>query len=183
MTDLDAVRDLEQRALHGDPAAWNALIRRYTPTVEASLHRLGADDATTRDIVQDTWLHLLQQQRAGKLTFLHFPRLATVQARHFLRMRRRRADVSRRVSLTSCALPPATAVTEDDLDNRRRLARAAETLASCPARKRAIFLAYQSDGRDAADVAPRFGISVQRVRQTACEIRKHLRASERRSAA
>jgi RNA polymerase sigma factor (sigma-70 family) len=47
-------------AAEGDRAAWNALVERFTPLVWATVrgHRLG--DADAADVVQTTWLRLVE---------------------------------------------------------------------------------------------------------------------------
>ncbi len=87
MTDL-SVTELFRRAEVGDQAAWNALVDQYTKLLwsVARAHRLG--DADAADVVQTTWMRLVE----------HFGRiqdpaclagwLATTARRECLRMLR-----------------------------------------------------------------------------------------------
>jgi len=59
---------------------------------------------------------------------------------------------------------------------RERLDRIRKELEACPPRARQIFLAvYEPGGRSHAEVARDLGLSVQRVRQTLCEVRARVR--------
>ena len=59
-----------------------------------------------------------------------------------------------------------------------RVERAERVLAGFAPNARDVFrLAYGGDGLSHADVAKRVGLSLQRVRQILCEVRKELRAS------
>lgn len=59
MTDV-SVTELFRRAEAGDQAAWNALVDRYTKLLwsVARAHRLG--DADAADVVQTTWMRLVE---------------------------------------------------------------------------------------------------------------------------
>jgi RNA polymerase sigma factor (sigma-70 family) len=172
--------NLEARALQGDERAWNALIAQHSRRVRIGLLAKGAKPELAQDLMQETWMRLIRQQRAGKFEELRLPGLAVRQADFLLRSHRRR---------------PAQRVEElDDPDNfavvvdeaadpeqvvldRQQLAVAMEALEECSPRSRRIFLDVQRDGLTAAEGALRFGISVQRVRQTLCEVRKKLRVA------
>jgi RNA polymerase sigma-70 factor (ECF subfamily) len=58
---------------------------------------------------------------------------------------------------------------------RQHLQRALQALHLCSPRSQDIFTAVYNEGMTGAQAAQRFGISVQRVRQTICEVRKQLR--------
>ena len=77
--------ELLSAAEHGDRAAWDELVARYTPTVwaVARAHRLDRADAA--DVVQNTWLALMENMKG-----IHNPArlaawLATTARRHSLR--------------------------------------------------------------------------------------------------
>src|SRR4051812_19895389 len=81
---------LAARALKGDRAAWDELIRRHNTRVMVSLlarkHRL--DEA--KELAQETWMRLIDQARRGRLLDLSLPGLAIVQARLLASERHRR---------------------------------------------------------------------------------------------
>jgi RNA polymerase sigma factor (sigma-70 family) len=54
------VADLVDGALAGDPAAWRALVDRYTPLLWQVIRRYRLDSADAADVMQDTWLRLLE---------------------------------------------------------------------------------------------------------------------------
>ena len=61
MAEVSEVSWLVQRSASGDEAAWNVLVRRYSPLVMAVTrsYRLTADDA--QDVSQTVWLRLVEQ--------------------------------------------------------------------------------------------------------------------------
>ena len=91
-----SVAELLSAAEQGDRAAWRELVARFTPTVwaVARAHRLDRADAA--DVVQNTWLSLLENMNG-----IHDPArlaawLATTARRHSLRVvaaRRRETPV------------------------------------------------------------------------------------------
>lgn len=89
MGSTDSVGELVARADAGDQAAWNALVERYTGLLwgVARAHRLSTADSA--DVVQTTWLRLVEN-----LGGVHDPErlpgwLATTARRECLRVLRR----------------------------------------------------------------------------------------------
>lgn len=177
--------ELEARALTGERGSWGELARRHTRRVVVSLLAQGAPLEQAEDIVQEVWIKLMRHQQEGRLARLSLPGLAIAQARWLLREHRRsdrrRAGLldARPVSLDGAlesALAPPPADPERDVVERERLERVTRILAEGPPRAREIFLAvYGGAGRRQAEVADALGISLQRVRQTLCEVRARLR--------
>jgi RNA polymerase sigma-70 factor (ECF subfamily) len=168
-------------ALEGHSAAWDEIARRHSHRVLLALLARGVPLEAAQDLVQEVWLRLMRQQRAGRLQSLTLPGLAVAQAGWLAREEGR--TKSRREAIWS-----RTSDTHDDVDDdpatnpeeqairRERLDRIRKALDGCPPRARQIFLAvYGSDGRGHAEVARDLGISVQRVRQTLCEVRARVR--------
>ena len=169
-----SVTSLSDRALTGDHHAWDALIRRHTPAVRRALLRHGVSDAVASDLIQDAWMHLISQSARGRLEYLALPGLAIKQARRMDHARRRRAWVQRETgTLEDVHRHCGGEDLEHTVAVRRRVSAVQRALSTCPPRSTEIFLAYL-DG-SAAEVAVEFRISEQRVRQIACEVRKHLR--------
>ena len=169
-------------ALEGQSSAWDEIVRRHSQRVLLALLAHGVPWDAAQDLVQEVWLRLVRQQRAGRLQSLVLPGLAIAQAgwlaREEGRTRRRREGI----------LSGMVAAGVDDVDHdpgadpveqaigRERLDRIRKELEACPPRARQIFLAvYGPGGRSHAEVARDLGLSVQRVRQTLCEVRARVR--------
>ncbi len=85
----DSVADLVARARDGDQAAWNALVERYTGLVwsVARAHRLSSSDAA--DVVQTTWLRLVENLGSVKDPERLAGWLVTTSKRECLRLLRK----------------------------------------------------------------------------------------------
>jgi RNA polymerase sigma factor (sigma-70 family) len=167
------------RALCGDMVAWNALIARYNHRVVVALLARGVSIERAKDVAQDAWLRLIEQQRAGNLRELKLPALAVTQA-IFLSIDAARRDGRERATLDDEAegvvdpCPPA----DLRMMSEERFAIAEKVLSQCGPNARRVFeLAYGGEGLSHADVAERVGLSTQRVRQIVCEVRKLLRSA------
>jgi RNA polymerase sigma-70 factor (ECF subfamily) len=165
----------------GDRAAWNELIARHDHRVVVSLVARGRRLADARELAQSTWARLIAQQRAGRLLRLDLPGLAVRQAA-FLALDAARAERAHRRATDDSkpdhdvADPAASA--EDRLIRREELVRVhAELLRCAPHERRLIALLYGDPGMPHAEAARRLGLSVQRVRQTLCEVRARLRSA------
>src|SRR5271154_1359446 len=77
--DMDE-RTLCERALHGDTASWSALVQKHNHRVVVALLARGIPIDRAKDIAQDAWLRLVEQQREGRLSHLQLPGLAITQA-------------------------------------------------------------------------------------------------------
>jgi RNA polymerase sigma factor (sigma-70 family) len=164
-------------ALMGDMGAWNALVQKHNHRVVVSLLARGARVDRAKDLAQDAWLRLIEQQREGRLSHLQLPGLAITQA-GFLWL-----EAARRARRTEAAAEPPTSDLADpgaDAETRllaeEQLARAERVLSRCsPSAKKVFHLVYGGDGLSHAEVAEKLGLSLQRVRQIVCEVRKLLR--------
>lgn len=170
--------EVELRALSGDPAAWEVLVRRHDRRVVVFLlaRRIPADRA--RELAHETWIRLIEQQRRGALSSLRLPALALAQAAFLATSDvRRRTAGSGEAPGDEAGLADPSPSPEERLASREQLANAERALSSLGPRAQEIFrLAYGEPYPSHAELAQRLGISVQRVRQTLCEVRQHLRA-------
>ena len=176
-------RTLTSRALEGDTGAWNALVQKHNHRVVVSLLARGVRIDRAKDLAQETWLRLIEQQRAGRLTHLVLPGLAVAQAA-FLSLEAARRDASKSAPLPFDAARGATDLVDPQADaearlvSGERLASAERVLSRCSASSRAVFqLVYGGEGLSHAEVATKVGLSLQRVRQIVCEVRKQLRSA------
>ena len=180
-TDMDEA-SLCAAALKGDESAWNALVQKHNRRVVVALLARGVRADRARDIAQEAWIRLVEQQRLGRLERLVLPGLAITQA-SFLAMEaaRRDAAVSRH-QLVDDATAAGVVDPNEDAESRlmteERVARAVEVLSGCSSSAREVFrLAYGGQGLSHAEVAQRVGLSLQRVRQILCEVRAKLRVA------
>jgi RNA polymerase sigma-70 factor (ECF subfamily) len=183
---LDALPDerVARLALQGDAEAWNILVKRHERAVLLRLLARGVRVDRAKDILQDTWARLIEQQREGRLDRLELPGLAITQA-SFLAME----DARRQAKSLGIDEAPEVAQLRDPrpsieerLEARADLDRAALELERCSPQARRLFaMVYDEPATPHAEAARRVGISVQRVRQTLCEVRARLRAAMERS--
>lgn len=167
--------DLAERALRGDEAAWNALVAKHNHRVVVALLGRGLPLERAKDIAQEAWLRLLEQQRAGKLRELKLPSLAITQAT-FLSLDAARRDGRTMALAENFDAADPQPLSEQRLIGEEQLARAEVVLSKCSASSRQVFsLVYGGGNMSHADVAIEVGLSVQRVRQIVCEVRKELR--------
>jgi RNA polymerase sigma-70 factor (ECF subfamily) len=172
---------LSAAALRGDAAAWNALIQKHNHRVVVALLARGVRVDKAKDIAQEAWIRLIEQQRLGRLERLQLPGLAVAQAAFLaLEAARREASSRRLESVEEPAIAAALADPRGDAEARllteERVARAVDVLSRCSASARTVFrLAYGGEGLSHTQVAQRAGLSLQRVRQILCEVRAKLR--------
>ncbi len=165
----------ETAARFGDRAAWTELIARHNRRVMLSLLAQGILPAYAKEIVQEAWLRLITQADAKKLDRLELPGLAIRQAMFLARSDARKAGHFT-VSLDD-APEGNTDSGEQAYLSRERLLKARERLNDFSPSARAIFEQLYGDPHlSHAEVAAQVGLSVQRVRQIICEVRKVLRS-------
>ena len=178
-------RTLCARALEGETAAWNALIAKHGHRIVVSLLARGVRIDRAKDLAQEAWIRLIEQQRAGRLSHLQLPGLAIAQAA-FLSLEAARRDGARgeplpldgEIGRIATDLVDPAADAETRLLTSERVDRAERVLATFAPNARDVFrLTYGGDGLSHADVAKKVGLSLQRVRQILCEVRKELRTA------
>jgi len=171
-------------ALAGDRDAWNVLVKRHERSVLVRLLARGVRVDRAMDIVQETWERLIQLQREGRLDRLELPGLAVKQAMYLAmedaRQRARHLPIDDAPEVAVLEDPHASI--EDRLALRADLDRAVAELGRCSPQARRLFaIVYDEPGAPQAEAARQVGLSVQRVRQTLCEVRARLRAAMERS--
>lgn len=167
--------ELARLALEGRRDAWDALVARHGRQVLLVLLARGVRVDRAKDIVQETWARLLAHQQAGRLDRLELPGLAIRQAIFFAledARRDRRATGDDELAILTDPAPSA----ETRIHARAQLDRARVALERCPKQARRIFELTYADVPH-AETARQVGLSVQRVRQTLCEVRARLRAA------
>jgi RNA polymerase sigma-70 factor (ECF subfamily) len=170
-------------ALRGDRDAWSALVQRHNQRVVVALLARGVRVDRAKDIAQEAWMRLVEQQRQGRLDRLQLPGLAITQATFLsLEAARRESGPRKHEPLDEPAVAACLRDPHDDAESRmlteERVERAVEILSDCSASAKRVFrLAYGGDGLSHAEVAERVGLSLQRVRQILCEVRAKLRSA------
>lgn len=165
----------EEAARTGDRAAWTELIARHNRRVVLSLLAHGVLPAQAKEMAQEAWLRLITRADAKKLDRLELPGLAIRQALFLARSEARKPGQENE-SLDD-APEAATESPEALFCSRERLQKAHERLQDLSPSARAVFERLYGDPQlSHAEVAARVGLSVQRVRQIVCEVRKVLRA-------
>jgi RNA polymerase sigma factor (sigma-70 family) len=173
---------LTELARGGDAAAWEALIARHGRRVLLTLLARGVRANRAEEIVQETWARLVAKSREGQLDRLELPGLAIAQAIHFslddARANKTRAATSLDESDEAHSVADPTPDALERMVSREALDRALAELARCPPRARDVFaLVYDNPDLAHVDTARQAGVSVQRLRQTLCEVRARLRAA------
>ena len=160
-------------------------MRRHSPRVRLALLARGVPWDSADDLVQETWVQLVQRQRAGRLRTLLLPGLAIAQAGWLAREAHRTR--ARREGIVNLHASPADdlvqGVADDDGQDpeagairNERLRLIQRELAACPPRVQQVFRAvYGREPRGHAEVAIELGLSLQRVRQILCETKSRLR--------
>lgn len=174
--------DIEALAATGDREAWAALVARHDRRVVVTLLARGLPLDRARDVAQETWARLWEQHRGGKLERLELPGLAVRQAAFLATDEARRSTrIARDIEASTDAteeVADAAAGPDERLATREGLARALAELGRMPPRAREVFVAvYERPEASHAETAQRLGLSVQRLRQTLCEVRARLRAA------
>jgi len=170
-------------ALAGSADAWSALVTRHNHRVVVTLLARGVRVDRAKDIAQEAWIRLVEQQRLGKLDRLQLPGLAIAQATFLaLEAARREATARRHDPIDEPSIAAGLADPRCDAETRmvteERVDRAVEVLSGCSASAKRVFrLAYGGDGLSHTEVAAKVGLSLQRVRQILCEVRAKLRAA------
>lgn len=162
---------LERRALRGERAAWDQLVERHRRQVLIALLADGMPLERAEELCQAAWTRLWAAHAEGQLLRLVLPGLAITQARFLARDGHRREAMAAALPASDLTVPGA----EDAVASRQQLELVWAALAKLPAREQRLFRLAQHDGIPHAQLAERFGLSVQRVRQIIFEVRRHLR--------
>jgi len=154
---------------------WDAAVRAHGARVVASLLAMGLSLDRAEELASQTWARLVEQDRAGKLAEVKLPGLALKQAR-FLALTW--LKTSKREGELAEDLVASTPDPERVLIARRDVEIALRVLARSSKSAQAVFtLMYDDPPPPHEVVAARVGLSLQRVRQILCEVRKKIRES------
>ena len=156
-------------------AHWDQLVTAHDRAVRVALLARGIRTDRARDLAQAAWTTLWAKHREGRLERLELPGLAIRQAL-FLAMEEARSRQAQSTDPVSEELADPSPSVDGRIFSRQQLARIRTELERCPPNAQKIFfLVHGNAALSHTDVAERVGLSVQRVRQTLCELRQRLR--------
>jgi RNA polymerase sigma-70 factor (ECF subfamily) len=156
---------------------WEAHVRHHQRRVLMSVVALGLRLDRAEEICQRAWARLIEKFERGELESVELPGLVIAQARFFARdeLRRLAKEQQHRSSVGDITIL-------DDRDPERRflakedLERALAAISACSPSAQRVFRAFYDDPRrPQQEIARELGISLQRVRQTLCEVRRRVR--------
>jgi RNA polymerase sigma factor (sigma-70 family) len=177
--DARALDGLIAAAARGDEHAWSLVRDRYAGRIEtvARLHRLSAHDV--EDVVQTTWLRLLEHIGGLRDPAAVGAWLETTARRESLRLVRagRRERPTDDTTLEDRAVAPPA---DEPGPGRDRAALVAEAIGSLPARQRALITTLVDDPPPSyATVSVRLGIPVGSIGPTRARSLERLRRDRR----
>jgi RNA polymerase sigma-70 factor (ECF subfamily) len=154
-------------------------MRRHGRRVVVALVAHGIPLERAKELAQDAWMRVIDRHRAGLIPELSLPGLIITQAsflaRDDLRREGRRAKLD---EPRQRAHGGEVAVDlEQQLDARQQLRVVRSVLDRASPNARQVFaLLYGERALSPTEVSTELGLSVQRVRQIVCELRKRMRA-------
>lgn len=154
---------------------WSKLIAQHDHQVVLALLARGIRIGRARELAHETWARLFEQHQAGLLPVVELPGLAIRQA-WFLACKKRKP--TERLNDEAMALLDPRAGADHELEVKEALNRAHAALATCGPRAQTVFAAALAcEELPHKELAPQLGLSLQRLRQTLCEVRARLRAA------
>ena len=137
--------ELVQRAAHGDPSAWQEIMRRYSGLVAAKVRSFRLQDADAHDAIQTTWLRL-----AENIHRIEHPErlggwLATTAARECLRILRHTRRTPTMADDLIDALTEPSASPEHHVINAHTAQTLRTLIAQLPPRRRRLLRALFTD--------------------------------------
>ena len=156
---------------------WEGLIAKHDHAVVLALLSKGLRIHEARELSHDAWSRLFEQRRAGKLPTMELPGLAIRQAlflaADFLRARRRLGQGLETVELVDPHCGPEVRV-----QLRQLLKRTEAAAGKLSPRAQTVFATVMTHPETPqTELAGRLGISLQRLRQSLCEVRARLKAA------
>jgi RNA polymerase sigma factor (sigma-70 family) len=156
---------------------WEGMIAEHDPVVVLALLSKGLRIHEAKEIAHDTWARLFEQHRAGKLPRLELPGLAIRQALFLASDFRRQRD-RHSVQIETQRLVDPHASVEARLETRQQLLRTEAAAAQLSPRAQTVFATVMTHPETPhAELAQRLGLSIQRLRQSLCEVRGRLKAA------
>lgn len=157
---------------------WDSEMRRHGQRVVVSLLARGLRPARAKELAQEAWMRVIENHRGGRLTELKLPGVVITQA-NFLVLDERRRNEQRYPHDAwgeDATAPPGPPGLEQQVFAREQLRTIQRILdQSHPNARQVFFMMYGGEAKSAPEIAACLGLSVQRVRQIACELRHRIR--------
>jgi RNA polymerase sigma-70 factor (ECF subfamily) len=166
---------LVERARRGDPAAFDALVRRHLAGALVAAERLLGDRADAEDLVQDAFLRALDRLPLldpGRPFGPWFYTLLRNLGINQLRAKKVRYTEPEALDAASTDAQPDELVLNNEV--RERFATA---LAALPPRQREIVMLFDVDGWKGVEIAEHLGLTPENVRWHLHQARKSLRTA------
>jgi RNA polymerase sigma factor (sigma-70 family) len=161
---------------------WHAAAQQHHRRVLLAVLALGVRPSRAEEIVQATWEALIEAERSGKLARVELPGIALVHARFLALHELRRGGLEGRILVSSdalaeraadrCVSPEAELLAKEDA---QRVLREIERLPD--SMQRLFLILYRDPPPSHAECAGELGLSLQRVRQLASELKQRVRAT------
>ena len=166
---------LVARARRGDPAAFDALVRRHLPGALAAAERLLGDRSDAEDLVQDAFLRAMDRLPLldpGRPFGPWFYTLLRNLGINQLRARKVRHTEPESLDAASTEPLPDEAVVHSEMRTRFDAA-----LAALTPRQREIVMLFEVEGWKGVEIAEHLGLTPENVRWHLHQAKKSLRAS------
>jgi RNA polymerase sigma-70 factor (ECF subfamily) len=164
-------RQLAERVLAGDEAAFRSLYRRHTPRLyQLALRMLASDEAEAEDVVQDTWIKAVEKLESFRWeaelsTWLHA--IALNVSREALRRRGNRREVEWPEDHEPAAAPPLERIEPVDLER---------AIASLPDGYRTVLVLHDVEGHTHEAIAAQLGVTPGTTKSQLFRARRAVRA-------
>jgi RNA polymerase sigma factor (sigma-70 family) len=171
--------DADLAALDLPEIDWDEKMRHHGRRVIVALLARGVPPERAKELAQEAWLRVIQAYRRGRLPELQLPGVVIAQA-NFLALDDRRRSERR---YTHDPLDTIAGEGHDDgreLEGQVAARQQLRIIQSVidrahPNARRVFERLYGGGAPSAAEIAEELGLSVQRVRQIACELRQRIR--------
>jgi RNA polymerase sigma-70 factor (ECF subfamily) len=166
---------LVDRATRGDPAAFDALVRRHLPGALVAAERLLGDRADAEDLVQDAFLRaldrlpLLDPNRPFGPWFFTLLRNLGINQLRAKRVRHTEPE------LLDAASPDV--LPDEEMERAEVRERFDAALAALTPRQREIVMLFEVEGWKGAEIAEHLGLTPENVRWHLHQAKKSLRVS------
>lgn len=156
---------------------WDEMMRRHGRRVVVALVSRGVPLERAKELAQDAWMRVIDRHRAGLIPELQLPGLIITQAGFLARDDMRREERRARLGEPRQHAANHMAIDlEQQLDARQQLRVVRSVLDHASPNARRVFaLLYGERALTPAEAAAELGLSVQRIRQIVCELRKRMR--------